>query len=71
MLFRSGRDRGEVERSISVRPNQIRNLDRYVENGITHLMIGVGGPDYDLSSLRELVRWRDEYRERNPEAAAS
>jgi hypothetical protein len=34
-------------------------------------MIGVGGPDYDLSPLRELIRWRDEYRERNPEAAAS
>ncbi len=66
-----GRAREEVERSISVRPNQIRNLDRYVENGITHLLIGVGGPDYDLSPLRELIAWRDDYRERNPEAAAS
>jgi hypothetical protein len=66
-----GRDREEVERSISVRPNQIRNLDRYVENGITHLMVGVGGPDYDLSPLKELISWRDEYRERHPEAAAS
>ena len=66
-----GRDPREIERSISVRPNQIRNLDRYVENGITHPMIGVGGPDYDLSPLRELIRWRDEYRERHPEAAAS
>ncbi len=34
-------------------------------------MIGVGVPDYDLSPLRELVFWRDEYRERHPEAAAS
>jgi hypothetical protein len=34
-------------------------------------MIGVGGPDYDLSPLRELIRWRDEYGERNTEAAAS
>jgi probable F420-dependent oxidoreductase len=66
-----GRDAEEIERSISVRPNQIRNLDRYVENGITHLLIGVGGPDYDLSPLRELIAWRDEYRERHPEAAAS
>jgi probable F420-dependent oxidoreductase len=68
---RVGRDRGEIERSTTVRPNQIRDADRYVENGITHLMIGVGGPDYDLSPLRELIAWRDEYRERNPEAAAS
>jgi probable F420-dependent oxidoreductase len=66
-----GRDPREIERSINLRPNQVRNLDRYVENGITHLMIGVGGPDYDLSPLRELIRWRDEYRERHPEAAAS
>src|SRR5215218_5030219 len=58
-----GRDPKEIERSISIRPNQVRNLDRYVENGITHLLIGVGGPDYDLSPLRELVAWRDGYRE--------
>ncbi len=66
-----GRDPGEIERSINLRRNQVRDLDRYVENGITHLMVGVGGPDYDLSPLRELVRWRDGYRERHPEAAAS
>ena len=66
-----GRDPAELERSINLRPNQIRNLHQYVENGITHLMIGVGGPDYDLSPLGELIRWHDEYRERHPEAAAS
>jgi probable F420-dependent oxidoreductase len=66
-----GRDPREIERSVSVRPPQIQNLDRYVENGITHLVLGVGGPDYDLSPLRQLVRWRDAYRERHAEAAAS
>ena len=66
-----GRPPKEIERSINLRPHQARDLDRYVENGITHLMIGVGGPDYDLSPLRELIRWRDDYRERHPEAAAS
>ena len=66
-----GRPPKEIERSINLRPHQVRDLDRYVENGITHLMIGVGGPDYDLSPLRELIRWRDEYGERNTEAAAS
>ena len=66
-----GRDPKEIERSISVRPNQIRNLDRYVENGITYLIIGVSGPDYVLSPLKELIRWRDGYHERNGEAAAS
>ena len=66
-----GRGPREIERSINLRPHQVRDLDRYVENGITHLMIGVGGQDYDLSPLRELIRWRDDYRERHPEAAAS
>ncbi len=66
-----GRDRGEIERSINLGRSQVRDLDRYVENGITHLMVGVGGPDYDLSPLKELISWRDEYRERHPEAAAS
>jgi alkanesulfonate monooxygenase SsuD/methylene tetrahydromethanopterin reductase-like flavin-dependent oxidoreductase (luciferase family) len=68
---RIGRDPREIERSISVRPNQIWNLDRYVENGITYLIIGVSGPDYVLSPLKELIRWRDGYHERNGEAAAS
>ncbi len=68
---RVGRDPNEIERSANVRPNQIPSADRYVENGITHLLVGVGGPDYDLSPLQDLIAWRDDYRERNGEAAAS
>jgi probable F420-dependent oxidoreductase len=56
---RVGRDPNEIERSILIRPNQIRNADAYVENGITHLVLGFTGPDYDLSPLGELVTWRD------------
>jgi probable F420-dependent oxidoreductase len=56
---RVGRDPNEIERSILIRPNQIRNADAYVENGITHLVLGCTGPDYDLSPLGELVTWRD------------
>ena len=69
---RVGRDPEEIERSALINDHsQVRNADRYVENGITHLICGVGGPAYDLSPLKELIRWRDEYRERNGEAAAS
>jgi probable F420-dependent oxidoreductase len=54
-----GRDKGEIERSILIRPNQIPYADEYVENGITHLMLGFTGPDYDLAPLEELIAWRN------------
>ncbi len=68
---RVGRDPGEIERSVLGDPGQIiKNADAYVERGITHLMLGFSGPDYDLSPLEELISWRDAYRERNPEVLA-
>jgi probable F420-dependent oxidoreductase len=66
-----GRDPKEIERSVNFRSSEVRNADSYVENGITHLLLAFSGPDYDLSPLRKLIAWRDEYRERNPETAAS
>ncbi len=61
-----GRDPGEIERSVLGNPDQIiNNADRYADNGITHLMLGFGGPDYDLTPLRELISWRDERRKRD------
>jgi probable F420-dependent oxidoreductase len=64
-----GRNPAEIERSITVRLQHIKDADHYVDNGITHLIVGSGGPDYDLGPLRELIAWRDDYRRRNPEAA--
>ncbi|MDP9409636.1 MAG: LLM class F420-dependent oxidoreductase [Actinomycetota bacterium] len=64
-----GRDPKEIERSIMVTPERVNRADEYVERGITHLIMGFGGPDYDLGPLRELIAWRDDYRQRNPEAA--
>jgi probable F420-dependent oxidoreductase len=66
-----GRDPQEIERSIAVRPQHIKNADEYVERGITHLIYGVGGPDYDLEPLQELIAWRDDYHKRHEEAIAS
>ena len=60
-----GRDPKEIERSITVRPELVKDADRYVENGITHLVMAFGGPDYDLSPLENLIAWRDDHRERN------
>jgi probable F420-dependent oxidoreductase len=66
-----GRDPKEIERSITVRPQNIKDADEYAERGITHLIYGVGGPDYDLEPLRELIAWRDDYHNRHGEALAS
>src|SRR5215217_3509437 len=47
-----GRNPKEIERSILFRPNQLENLDEYVANGITHLILGFTGPTYDLAPLK-------------------
>ncbi len=57
---RVGRDPSTIERSISVDKDQVAKADDYVANGITHLIYGCGGPDYDLGPLRELIQWRDQ-----------
>ena len=62
-----GRDPKEIERSILIGPEQVENAEAYAENGITHLILRAGGPDYDISALKDLVAWRDDY---NKEAVA-
>jgi probable F420-dependent oxidoreductase len=54
-----GRDPTEIERSITVTNKQMEAADEYVRVGITHLVMGFSGPDYDMSPLAELISWRD------------
>jgi probable F420-dependent oxidoreductase len=54
-----GRDPQEIERSGGIGKDTLEMADEYVEKGITHLIMGVSGPDYDLGPFRELVQWRD------------
>ncbi|MDX5892432.1 LLM class F420-dependent oxidoreductase [Rubrobacter radiotolerans] len=54
-----GRDPSEIERSVLLDPENFEAADEYVEHGITHLIYGATGPDYDLAPLHDLIRWRD------------
>ncbi len=53
-----GRDPNEIERSAGV-PGGIAEAETLLEAGVSTFTIGIGGLDYDLSQVREWVRWRD------------
>jgi probable F420-dependent oxidoreductase len=55
-----GRDPGEIERSSGVGSKPPREVaGDLLAAGITFFTLGVGGPDYDLSPVKEWVAWRD------------
>lgn len=58
---RIGRDPQEIERSAQIFTEQMDKLDAYLDAGVTHLICDAGGPDYDLSSLHQLIAWRDRH----------
>jgi probable F420-dependent oxidoreductase len=59
---RVGRDPAAIERSITgIGPGALRHLDRYLDVGVTHLIMDTGGPEWDLSLLPKLVEWRDRH----------
>ena len=54
-----GRDPAQIERSCSVRQPPDAVADGLLKAGITLFTIGLSGPSYDLSLVREWVAWRD------------
>ena len=54
-----GRDPAQIERSVGVSGDPRAIGEDLVAAGATLLTIGVGGPDYDLSTVREWLAWRD------------
>jgi len=64
-----GRDPGEIERSSGVSPKPGRlpedvgdyaaGAEALHEVGTRLFTVGLGGPDYDLGPVRDLVAWRD------------
>jgi probable F420-dependent oxidoreductase len=61
-----GRDPGEIERSVGVGPRLGASPEevgpKLLDLGVTLYTVGAGGPDYDLSTLREWIAWRDKQR---------
>ncbi|WP_425310109.1 LLM class F420-dependent oxidoreductase [Ammonicoccus fulvus] len=55
-----GRDPGEIERSTGVDAKALEaTADAAHAVGTRLFTLGIGGPDYDLGPLRDLVAWRD------------
>ena len=54
-----GRDPAEIERSTSIRRENVDDIDALVEAGITHLIVSADGPDYDLGLLHDVLAWRN------------
>src|SRR3954467_8897844 len=57
-----GRPPDEIERTWSARGVSDAEREALAEAGVTHFIANVGGDGsgYDLSEVRELVRWRDQ-----------
>jgi alkanesulfonate monooxygenase SsuD/methylene tetrahydromethanopterin reductase-like flavin-dependent oxidoreductase (luciferase family) len=54
------RDVSEIERSVGVQPGRAAETGpAYLEAGARLFTIGLGGPSYDLSAVRDWVTWRD------------
>jgi probable F420-dependent oxidoreductase len=57
-----GRDPAEIERSAGAPEGTPEDVARpMLDAGITQFTIGVTGPDYDLSSVKKWVAWRDQH----------
>jgi probable F420-dependent oxidoreductase len=54
-----GRDPAEIERSVTVQAAHADRLDDFVKAGVTLLVAGIDGPEFDLSLVERLVRFRD------------
>lgn len=56
---KAGRDPKSIERSVLGDKVDAASADEYVKRGITHLIIGGEGPNWDLGKLKDLIAWRD------------
>jgi probable F420-dependent oxidoreductase len=55
---RTGRDPGEVERTVLIDPDDVPRLDAFLEAGAEHLIVGLGtkdGKPFDLAPVQDLL----------------
>jgi probable F420-dependent oxidoreductase len=53
-----GRDPAEIERTVAISPDDVGNVDAYLDAGATHLIVMTGHP-YDLGAVEQLIARRD------------
>ncbi len=56
---KEGTDPAAIERSVGLQPKHFDQAEDFVAIGTSLFTVGVGGPDFDLGPVRELVAWRD------------
>jgi probable F420-dependent oxidoreductase len=49
-----GRDPGEIERTVAIRPDEVGAIDAYVDAGAEHVIVMTGAP-YDLDPVRHIL----------------
>jgi probable F420-dependent oxidoreductase len=58
-----GRDPSEIERTLNhSEPTLVDEADDFVQVGATHFILALRGPEFDLSLVRAMLKWRDEKR---------
>jgi probable F420-dependent oxidoreductase len=60
---KEGRDPQSIEWGLGVEPEaldgDLNDADKYVEMGFRQFTLGINGPDYDLTKVRDWLAWRD------------
>lgn len=54
-----GRDPGEIEKSTEIAKATQADADALADLGVSLFTIGITGPDYDLSGVKQWLTWRD------------
>jgi probable F420-dependent oxidoreductase len=70
-----GRDPGDIEWGFGLSPSPrdhaevlARHADAYVDMGFTQITLGFNGPNWDVTTARDWIEWRDEQNARRVEA---